>query len=83
MGLSELQGYVAYKALLVGSMAVKVDAYKTSQGLPACGYTAEDNRPEKGLLFVCLGVPLSGAPCGPRGGPQRRAPERFLPGRTG
>ncbi len=50
---SELQGYVAYKALLVGSMAVKVDAYKTSQACPRCGYTAQDNRPEKGLLFVC------------------------------
>ena len=50
---SELHGYVAYKALLNGSMAVKVDAYKTSQCCPRCGYTAEDNRPEKGLLFVC------------------------------
>jgi putative transposase len=28
---SELHGYVAYKALLAGSMAVKVDAYHTSQ----------------------------------------------------
>ena len=53
-GLSaELHGYVAYKALLAGSMAVKVDAYKTSQACPRCGYTSADNRPEKGLLFVC------------------------------
>ena len=51
---AELQGFVVYKkALLAGSMAVKVDAYKTSQACPRCGYTAEDNRPEKGLLFLC------------------------------
>jgi transposase len=48
-----LQGYVAYKALLAGSMAVQVDAYKTSQCCPRCGYTAAGNRPEKGLLFAC------------------------------
>jgi putative transposase len=56
---SELQGYVAYKALLAGSMAVKVDAYKTSQACPRCGYTAQDNRPEKGLLFVCQACHLT------------------------
>jgi IS605 OrfB family transposase len=50
---AELHGFVAYKALLCGSMAVKVDAYKTSQACPRCGYTAEDNRPAKGLLFSC------------------------------
>lgn len=50
---AELHGYIAYKALLNGSMAVRVDAYKTSQACPRCGYTAEDNRPEKGLLFCC------------------------------
>jgi IS605 OrfB family transposase len=50
---AELHGYVAYKALLSGSMAVKVDAYKTSQACPRCGYTSEDNRPSKGLLFIC------------------------------
>jgi IS605 OrfB family transposase len=49
----ELQEHIAYKALLAGSMAVKVDAYKTSQACPRCGYTSEDNRPGKGLLFVC------------------------------
>ncbi|HEV8191967.1 MAG TPA: zinc ribbon domain-containing protein, partial [Ktedonobacterales bacterium] len=36
-----------------GSMAVKVDAHKTSQACPRCGYTSEDNRPDKGPLFVC------------------------------
>jgi putative transposase len=50
---AELHAYVAYKALLHGSMAVKVDAFKTSQACPRCGHTAEDNRPDKGLLFVC------------------------------
>jgi putative transposase len=48
-----LHGYVAYKALLCGSMAVKVDAYKTSQACPRCGYTSEGNRPSKGLVFIC------------------------------
>jgi transposase len=50
-----LQGYIADKALCAGSVAVKVDAYKTSKACPRCGYTAEDNRPQKGLLFVCQG----------------------------
>jgi putative transposase len=50
---AELHGYVAYKALLAGSMTVKVDPYQTSQACPRCGYTAEDNRPDKGLLFLC------------------------------
>jgi IS605 OrfB family transposase len=50
---AELHGFVAYKALLIGSMAVKVDAYQTSQACPRCGYASEDNRPDKGLLFIC------------------------------
>jgi hypothetical protein len=50
---AELHGYLAYKALLNGSLAVQVDAYKTRQGCPRCGYTAEENRPGKGLLFHC------------------------------
>ena len=50
---AELHGYVAYKALLSGSMAVKVDAYKTSQACPRCGYISQGNRPDKGLLFCC------------------------------
>ena len=50
---AELQGYVAYKALLAGRRAVKVDAYHTSQACPRCGHTAEDNRSDNGLLFVC------------------------------
>jgi putative transposase len=50
---AELHGYIAYKAMMAGSMAVKVDAHYTSQACPMCGYTSEDNRPHKGLLFVC------------------------------
>jgi putative transposase len=50
---AELHGYLAYKALLSGSMAVKVDADYTSQACPRCGYTCEQNRPKKGLLFAC------------------------------
>jgi putative transposase len=50
---AELHGYIAYKALLHGSMAFKVDAYLTSQACPKCGYVSPDNRPNKGLVFVC------------------------------
>jgi IS605 OrfB family transposase len=50
---AELHSYIAYKALLAGSMAVKVDAYCTSQACPRCGHTTPQNRPAKGLLFVC------------------------------
>jgi putative transposase len=50
---AELHGYIAYKALLTGSMAVKVDAHCTSQACPRCGHTSPTNRPHKGLLFVC------------------------------
>ena len=50
---AELHGYLAYKALLTGSMAVKVDAYHTSQACPRCGYASPDNRPHTGLTFVC------------------------------
>ncbi len=50
---AELHNMIAYKATLQGSMAVKVDAHYTSQACPLCGYTSKDNRPGKGLLFVC------------------------------
>ncbi len=51
--LAELHAMIAYKATLQGSMAVKVDAHYTSQACPMCGYTSQDNRPRKGLLFIC------------------------------
>ncbi len=44
---------IAYKALLQNSMAIKVDAHSTSQACPMCGHTGKENRPRKGLLFVC------------------------------
>jgi putative transposase len=50
---AELHGYLAYKAPLQGSMTVSVDAYHTSQACPRCGYASPENRPRKGLLFVC------------------------------
>jgi len=50
---AQLHGYIAYKAMRVGSLAVRVDANYTSQACPRCGHTSEGNRPNKGLLFVC------------------------------
>ncbi len=50
---AELHSMIAYKALLAGSMAIKVDAHYTSQACPICGHTCQANRPNKGLLFVC------------------------------
>jgi putative transposase len=50
---AELQGMIAYKALLHGSMAIKVDAHYTSKACPMCGHICDANRPNKGLLFVC------------------------------
>src|SRR5437868_3090328 len=50
---AELHSYIAYKALLHESMAIKVDAHYTSQACPMCGHTCKQNRPNKGLLFVC------------------------------
>jgi putative transposase len=50
---AELHSYIAYKATLTGSMAVKVDANYTSKACPMCGYTSDANRPNKGLLFMC------------------------------
>jgi IS605 OrfB family transposase len=50
---AELHALLAYKALLAGSMAIKLDAHHTSQACPRCGHTCQENRPGKGLLFVC------------------------------
>jgi len=50
---AELHSMIAYKALLHGSMAIKVDAHYTSKACPMCGHTSDANRPNKGLLFVC------------------------------
>jgi putative transposase len=50
---AELQALISYKAALAGSLAMKVDADYTSKACPKCGHTADENRPQKGLLFVC------------------------------
>ncbi len=50
---AELHGFIDYKAVLSGSLAVKVDAHYTSQACPHCGHTSIENRPNKGLTFVC------------------------------
>src|SRR6266567_3063054 len=50
---AELHSMIAYKALLHGSMAIKVDAHYTSKACPMCGHTCEGNRPNKGLMFIC------------------------------
>src|SRR4028119_1921023 len=50
---AELHGFIDYKAVLKGSLAVKVDAHYTSQACPCCGHTSKENRPNKGLTFVC------------------------------
>ena len=50
---AELHSYIAYKALSAHSMAIKVDAHYTSQACPRCGHVSPENRPNKGLLFVC------------------------------
>jgi putative transposase len=50
---AELQALISYKVALAGALAIKVDAHYTSKACPVCGYTADENRPHKGLLFVC------------------------------
>ncbi|UQN08918.1 transposase [Deinococcus sp. QL22] len=50
---AELQTFLAYKASLVGSMALGVDAHYTSQQCVKCGHTSKGNRPQAGLMFVC------------------------------
>ncbi|HEY4388370.1 MAG TPA: transposase [Ktedonobacteraceae bacterium] len=51
---AELHGMLAYKAVLSGSMVVRVDADYTSKGCPKCGQVCDENRPRKGLLFRCV-----------------------------
>src|SRR5258708_7885934 len=42
---AELHALISYKAVLSGSLAVKVDADYTSKRCPMCGHTAQANRP--------------------------------------
>jgi IS605 OrfB family transposase len=50
---AELHARLRYKAAISGSQAIKVDADYTSKACPLCGHTSDENRPRKGLLFVC------------------------------
>ncbi len=50
---AQLHALINYKAALAGSLALKVDADYTSKTCPMCGLTSDENRPHKGLLFVC------------------------------
>jgi putative transposase len=50
---AELHDMIMYKAILTGSIVIKVDADYTSKGCPICGYRDDKNRPGKGLLFIC------------------------------
>jgi IS605 OrfB family transposase len=50
---AELHDMIMYKAMLTGSIVIKVDADYTSKACPMCGYKDEKNRPDKGLLFIC------------------------------
>jgi IS605 OrfB family transposase len=49
-----LHGYIDYKSVLSGSLAVKVSAQLTSQCCPKCGHVSKENRPNKGLTFRCV-----------------------------
>ena len=51
---AELQGLLTYKASLAGSLCIKLDADYTSQACPRCGFKSRANRPQHGLLFVCV-----------------------------
>ena len=50
---AELLGFIDYKAVLSGSLAIKVDADYTFQSYPGCRSVTGANRPKKGLLFHC------------------------------
>ena len=50
---AELHSFLGYKANLIGSVALKVDADYTSKGCPVCGHISDKNRPNKGLIFRC------------------------------
>lgn len=51
---AELYSFVDYKAVISGSLAIKVDADYTSVSCPCCGHTGQENRPNHGLLFHCV-----------------------------
>ena len=50
---ADVQAKTAYKTRLSDGVPIWVDADYTSQGCSICGHTGRENRPNKGLLFVC------------------------------
>lgn len=56
---AELQKLITLKAVLSGSLTIKVDADYTSQTCPMCGHIDKRNRPKKGLLFRCRNTECS------------------------
>jgi len=50
---ADIQTKTAYKTRLADGVLIWVDADYTSQGCPISGHTGRENRPNKGLLFVC------------------------------
>jgi len=52
-GFAEVQAKTAYKIRLSSGVPDWVDADYTSQRRPVCEHVGRENRPNKGLLFVC------------------------------
>lgn len=50
---AELHSFIDYKAILNGSLAIKIPANYSSQCCIKCGHVSRENRPNKGLLFHC------------------------------
>ena len=59
---AEVRRFLEYKAVLSGSLCVKVDADYTSQACPHCGYISRENRPKKGLLLSASAVSTPSMP---------------------
>lgn len=55
---AELHALIAYKAVLAGSLAIKIEAHYTSKACPKCGFTHEDNRPNVTDCLLPALVPI-------------------------
>lgn len=51
---AELHGFIDYKANMIGSLAIMVDADYTSQMCIKCGHTSRDNRKNGSVIFKCV-----------------------------
>ena len=49
----ELEQFLRYKAVLSGSMVLKVDPYCTSQRCPVCGKISKDHRHRDRHMYEC------------------------------